>query len=189
MRVAAILPPPPPGNPDAMNTLKSTLVAAMLSACALAFPAAAAQQVTTFEVYLDVGNVCTLSKGSDVDFGHVAATGSTRNLVANGSLVVRCTLPTAYRVTLDAGLHGSGIGGRMMVNASGQAIGYHLYSGTNGVCGDWTGAEWGDGSAGTCVYAFTNYAADQTIQVKGKLALSTAAGGQYSDTVTATITY
>jgi len=172
-----------------MNAFKSTLVAAMLSACAPAFPAAAAQQTTTFEVYLDVGNVCTLTKGGDVDFGRATATGSVQNLVANGSLVVRCTLPTAYRVTLNGGLHGSGISGRKMANGSGQTIGYQLYSGTNGVCGDWTGVQWGDGSAGTCVYAFTNYAADQTIQVKGKLALSTAASGQYSDTITATITY
>ena len=172
-----------------MNAFKSTLGAVMVIACAMAFPAAAAQQTTTFEVYLDVGNVCTLTKGGDVDFGHVTATGSSQNLVANGSLVVRCTLPTAYTITLNAGLHGSGVNNRMMANGSGQTIGYHLYSGTNGVCGDWTGSEWGDGSAGSCVYSFTNYAADQTVQIKGKLTLATAAGGQYSDTVTATITY
>lgn len=172
-----------------MNASKSTLGAVMVIACAMAFPAPAAQQTTTFEVYLDVGNVCTLTKGGDVDFGNVAATGSPQNLVANGSLVVRCTLPTAYTITLDAGFHGSGVNNRMMANGSGQTIGYHLYSGTNGVCGDWAGSEWGDGSAGSCVYAFTNYAADQTVQIKGKLTLANADAGQYSDTVTATITY
>jgi spore coat protein U-like protein len=171
-----------------MNASKPTFVALLL-ACAAAFPATAAQQTTTFEVYLDVGNVCTLTRGGDVDFGHVTANGTPQALVANGSLVVRCTLPTAYTITLDAGLHGTGIGNRMMANASGQTLAYHLYSGTNGVCGDWAGSEWGDGTVGSCVYAFTNFAADQTIQVKGKLTLVSAAGGQYSDTVTATITY
>lgn len=172
-----------------MNAAKPTLAVVMAIACAMAFPTRAAEQTTTFEVYLDVGNVCTLTKGSDVDFGHATATGATQDLVANGSLVVRCTLPTAYSITLDAGLHGGGVNDRKMASGSGDTIGYHLYSGTNGVCGDWAGSEWGDGSGGSCVYAYTNFAADQTVQIKGKLTLADAAAGQYSDTVTATITY
>jgi spore coat protein U-like protein len=178
-----------------MNALKSALRATMRVAFVgalllAAVPAPAAEKKTTeFEVYLDVGNVCTLSKGGDVDFGRVVATGGSQELVANGSLVVRCTLPTAYSITLDAGLHGAGINGRKMADSQGRTLGYRLFSGTNGLCGDWAGAQWGDGSAGTCVYSFTNYAADQTVQIKGRLTLTSAAAGAYSDTVTATITY
>ncbi|MDX1549277.1 MAG: spore coat U domain-containing protein [Lysobacter spongiicola] len=172
-----------------MNAFKSTLRAAMLVACAMAAPALAGQSTTTFEVYLDVANVCTLTKGGDVDFGRVAPTGTAQEYVTSGSLVVRCTLPTAYSITLDQGLHGSGVSDRRMENGNGDAIAYRLYSGTNGVCGDWAGVQWGDGSGGSCVYSFTNYANDQTVQIKGKLTLSEAPAGSYSDTVTATITY
>ena len=183
-----------------MNRLKSALGAAALAACGMAAPAAAAECpgppgsctiATEFKVYLDVGNVCTLTTGSDVDFGTVTAAANGQPLVASGSLIVRCNLPTAYDIALDQGLHGTSVGDRKMANAAGGTIDYQLYSGGSGdvACDEAGGAQWGDGSGGSCVYSATNPASDQTVQVRGISTLDNPVAGTYSDTVTATITW
>lgn len=170
------------------RSFRAWLCAVALLALCLPAVASAAEVRTTFQVRLEVGNVCTLSKGADVDFGTVIPSGAPVTHNASGALKVRCTLHTPYTLTLDGGLHGT-VTDRKMRNASGQTIGYSLYSGTFGQCGPWNSAQWGDGSAGTCVISTTNYASEQTIEVAGRTTLSTAEGGAYSDTVTATITY
>ncbi|TWI04905.1 spore coat protein U-like protein [Luteimonas cucumeris] len=164
------------------------LFAAALLAAGLPAPLRAAEVRATFQVKLEVGNVCTLDKGADVDFGTITPSGSHQTYTASGSLVVRCTLHTPYTIRLDGGLHGT-VTDRKMRNTSGQTISYQLHSGTLGQCGSWNPAQWGDGSGGSCVFSATNHASEQTIAVAGQTTLSTAEGGAYSDTVTATITY
>lgn len=171
-----------------IRSVHAWLCAALLLAGCLPASALSAEATASFKVRLEVGNVCTLSKAQDVDFGTVTPTGSAQDHAASGTLVVRCTLHTPYTIKLNGGLHGT-VTDRKMRNASGQTIPYRLYGGTSGVCGSWTGAQWGDGSSGTCVFGLTNYAADQPIAVNALTTISSAEGGSYSDTVTATITY
>ena len=170
-----------------IRIFRAWLCAVVLLGACLPASAWSAEARTTFQVRLEVGNVCTLTKTADVDFGTVIPTGSATTYDASGSLTVRCTLHTPYTITLDGGQNGT-VTDRKMRNSAGQIIGYSLYSGTFGRCGSW-GAQWGNGSSGTCVFSFTNYASEQTIAIAGKTTLSTASGGAYSDTVTATITY
>ena len=124
---------------------------------------------------------------SDVDFGTIAPTGTAQTYSASGTLRLRCTLHTPYTIKLDGGANGT-VADRKMRSAGGQTVSYSLYSGTFGQCGNW-GAQWGDGTSGTCVFSFTNYSTDQDITVEARTTLATAASGSYTDTVTATITY
>lgn len=172
-----------------MNAFKSALCAAALAACATAGPVAAAERSTTFEVFLEVGQMCEFTGATNVDFGaHTPASGS--QLDAYGSLTVYCNLPIAYEISLDDGQHGSGTGDRKMANGNGATIDYQLYSGSNGdvSCSEAGGIQWGDSSGG-CIYSNTYQASEQVIEIHGALTLANPEAGTYSDTITATITY
>src|SRR5690606_34207092 len=135
-----------------MNVLKSTLCAAMLAGCIAG--QARAQDcggtcTTQFEVYLDVVASCSFTGSTDVAFGSVPVIVG-QQLDAYGSLTVSCNVPVAYRIGLDAGLHGSGVNDRRMASAGGEFIAYQLYSGATGTtpCTATAGAPWGDASGG-----------------------------------------
>src|SRR5690606_24233945 len=172
-----------------MNSIKSALCVAMLAACALVGPARAGSLETRFEVYLDVVASCTFISAADVAFGsHAVIPG--QSLDAFGSLRVSCNLPVAYRISLDQGLHGSGVYDRKMANGAGDTIAYQLYSGDTGTtsCNDTAGTQWGNATAG-CVYGDSYHGVEQDIQIHGKLMIDNPRAGSYSDTITATITY
>ena len=175
-----------------MNVLKSTLCAAMLAGCIAG--QARAQDcggtcTTQFEVYLDVVASCSFTGSTDVAFGSVPVIVG-QQLDADGSLTVSCNVPVAYRIGLDAGLHGSGVNDRRMASAGGEFIAYQLYSGATGTtpCTATAGAPWGDASGG-CVYGDSYAGTPQDIQIHGRLTIANPRAGTYSDTVTATITY
>ena len=172
-----------------MNAFKSALCAAALAACATAGAASAAERTTTFEVFLEVGQMCEFTGTTNVDFG-TPSPASGNQIDAYGSLRVYCNLPIAYGISLDAGQHGSGTGDRKMASASGATIDYRLYSGSDGdvSCSEAGGVQWGDSSGG-CIYSSTYQASEQVIEIHGALNLVNPAAGTYSDTVTATITY
>ena len=173
-----------------MNVLKLTLCVAVLASCMQATTAAqAASLQTDFKVYLDVVASCTFVNTTDVAFGsRISVPGET--LDAYGSLRIRCNLPIAYQISLDQGLHGSGINDRRMAGPAGDTVAYQLYSGNSGTtaCDAAGGAQWGNTSAG-CIYANTYVSTEQNIQIHGKLTIDNPRAGNYSDTVTATITY
>ena len=127
-----------------MNAFKSALCAAALAACAMAGAASAAERTTTFEVFLEVGQMCEFTGTTNVDFG-TPSPASGNQIDAYGSLTVYCNLPIAYGISLDAGQHGSGTGDRKMASASGATIDYRLYSGSDGdvSCSEASGVQWG----------------------------------------------
>ena len=170
-----------------LHPIRTWLGVVALLATSMLPVAHSAEVRTTFPVRLEVGNLCTIGKVADVDFGAVLPTGSPVTHAATGALSVRCTLHTPYTIRLDGGLHGT-VTDRRMRNAGGQTIAYSLHSGTTGQCGTW-GPQWGNGSAGTCIFSSTNHGSEQIISVAGQTTLTTAERGNYSDTVTATITY
>ena len=110
-----------------MNAFKSALCAAALAACAMAGAASAAERTTTFEVFLEVGQMCEFTGTTNVDFG-TPSPASGNQVDAYGSLTVYCNLPIAYGISLDAGQHGSGTGDRnysSTYQASEQVIEIH----------------------------------------------------------------
>ncbi len=178
-----------------MNAFKSALCAAVLVVCATAEPARAQQQsTTTFEVVLVVESSCTFVSATNVNFGNTTVVpGDVRD--AFGSLRVRCNDLVPYLVSLDQGLHGSGVNDRRMLHTNGtdtdtDTIAYQLYSGDAGTasCNEAAGVQWGNASAG-CVYSDTYAGTEQDIEIYGKLTMGNPRAGSYSDTITATITY
>lgn len=171
-----------------MNSIKSALCVAMLAACAMAGPARAGSLETQFKVYLDVVASCTFVSATDVAFGsQVVIPG--QSLEAFGSLRVSCNVPVAYQISLNQGLHGSGVNDRKMSNGS-DTIAYQLYSGNTGTtsCNAAASIQWGNATAG-CVYGDSYGSVEQEIQIHGKLTIDNPRAGNYSDTITATITY
>lgn len=173
-----------------MNALKPAVHLAMLAFCMQTAPAAQAASLDTqFEVYLVVVAACTFVSSTDVAFGSQTVV-SGQQLDAYGSLRIECNLPTAYQISLDQGLHGSGVNDRRMAGVGGDTVAYQLYSGNVGAtnCNDTAGAQWGNASAG-CVYANSYAGTEQDIQIHGKLTIDNPRADSYSDTITATITY
>lgn len=172
-----------------MKALTSALCVAMVAICALAWPARAGTLETRFEVYLDVVASCSLVSATDIAFGSQTVVPG-QQLEAFGSLKVRCNVPVAYQVSLDQGLHGTGINDRRMAGPGGDTIAYQLYSGDTGTssCNDVAGVQWGNATTG-CVYGDSYAGTEQDIQIHGKLAMGNPRAGSYSDTITATITY
>lgn len=173
-----------------MNVIEPALRLAMLALFMQATPVAQAGSLETrFEVYLDVVASCSFISSTDVAFGsHTVVPG--QQLDAFGSLRVRCNLPIAYQITLDQGLHGSGVNDRRMALADGDTVAYQLYSGNAGTtsCNQAAGVQWGNTSAG-CIYADSYAGTEQDIQIHGRLTIDNPRAGNYSDTITATITY
>lgn len=172
-----------------MNAIKSALFAAILAVCAMAGPARAGSLDTQFEVYLDVVASCTFVSVADVAFGSQTVIPG-QSLDAFGSLRVRCNVPVAYQISLNQGLHGTGVNDRKMTTIGGDTIAYQLYSGDTGTtsCNDAAGTQWGNATAG-CVYGDSYAGAEQDIQIHGKLTMGNPRAGSYSDTITATIIY
>lgn len=172
-----------------MNAFKSALCVAMPVLCMLAGSAQADTREAWMEVYLEVVASCSFVSSADVAFGNrVVVPG--QQLEAFGSLKVRCNVPTAYQISLDQGLHGTGINDRRMANAGGDTIAYQLYSGDTGTtsCNDAAGLQWGDAGTG-CFYGDSYAGTEQDIRIHGKLTMDNPRTGSYSDTITATITY
>ncbi|MEG3182628.1 Csu type fimbrial protein [Novilysobacter erysipheiresistens] len=172
-----------------MKVLKSAMCVALIAISTLASPARAGRLETQFEVYLDVVASCSLVSATDVAFGsQVVAPG--QQLEAFGSLKVRCNVPVAYQITLDQGLHGTGVNDRRMAGPGGDTIAYQLYSGDSGTtsCNDAAGVQWGNATTG-CIYGDSYAGTEQDIQIHGKLTMGNPRAGSYSDTITATITY
>lgn len=182
-----------------MNAIKSALCAAMLVACAVAGPAGAQQCSpgptgcldTHFEVYLEVIESCEFVSTGDVAFG--SQTVVPGQLLENfGSLRVSCNVPVGYQISLDQGLHGTGVNDRQMSHTDGASdtIAYQLYSGSTGTtsCNAAAGLQWGNATTG-CLYGDSYTGTPQDIQIHGKLTMGNPRAGSYSDTITATIIY
>lgn len=127
---------------------------------------------TTFQVKIEVVSTCAIS-ATDIDFGQVnsgiAATDKT------GNLNVTCTSQTPYSVGLSSS-------GKMTHTTDPtSSIAYKLFKASSDT------AEWDNDNNR---YSATGSGSVQTIPVVAKLSGSTnVRAGNYTDTVTATVTY
>jgi spore coat protein U-like protein len=152
---------------------------------ALAGTAQGATKSSTFQVTATVSKNCVMTAPS-------LALGSfdgTNDLAASSTITVNCTNATAFAVDLDRGSSGS-YAMRTMRNGT-DVLNYNLY--TTGTYA----TVWGDNTGGTGHGSGTGAgmtaAQAVTLTVFGRLRAADNTGtfgaGNYSDTITATITY
>lgn len=118
-------------------------------------------------------NSCLIVSASDIDFGAVERINNI--LVRSGTIQLACPNGTNMKVSLDNGLNFSG-SQRRMKNASGRYIQYNLYQDASHV------TAW----QGNTLYSISNPAIPVYAVISPQ---NTDSAGQYSDTITVTLTY
>lgn len=149
-------------------------------------------QATSTVVQIEVVNGCELNNTSSgtaalgtLNFGEIYKSNSIRDAVTvsgSGSLELRCTPGTTAKITMNAGLYGSGINDRRMRISSGTAtLAYQLYTSVN------RQTIWDDNLGVSLLFSSD---ALQSIPVYGRIPIqATPVSGQYSDLVTVTVSY
>ena len=164
------------------NVLAPAVAGALLIA---ATAAGAATQTTTFSVSAQVAANCLVA-ADNINFGNYAGTAA---LTANGAVKVRCSSGTPFTIGLSAG--GGSFAQRLLSDGSGHSLQYNLFTASN------FGMIWGDGSNSTGtlgdVGAGMSAAKELSKTVYGELVNSAtnqdAPAGNYTDTITVTVTY
>lgn len=150
---------------------------------ALTQPAAAKTATATFNVTANVPSSCTIT-ATDLAFGSVPANPGA-NVDAQTTLSVTCTLSTTYTIALDKGLATGGtVAMRQMQNGT-NLLNYTLYTTTART------TVWGDGTLSTQTVSGTGNGNAQSVTVYGRVpsGQTNLAAGNFSDTITATVTY
>ena len=125
---------------------------------------------------------CRAYTTSDLDFGSVAGP-ITGSIDQTSSISMTCTGRTAWNVGLDNGLNASGNIRRMRQGATANHVNYELYRDST------LTDRWGN-TIGTDTVPGTGTGVAQTLTVHGRLpAAQNAPAGNYSDTITVTVTY
>jgi len=152
---------------------------------------AASSPITgNFQVRANVPGSCVVVSSAGINFGNydpvdvnnAAGTDAT----ASGSLVIRCTKGTNYRVALNEGTHASAVGctapARRMANAAGtEFITYVINASDNNA--------WGCGTADRAGVA-TSSTSDITLTTSGIAAKAQDVNtGLYTDIVTYTVSF
>lgn len=159
--------------PQASTTLYSDTITASVSGSAIATSNA------TFGVTATVQKACGLS-ATNLAFGNYAGT----LINSTAAISVTCTSTTTYNVGLNAGTaSGATVTNRSMTGPSSALLGYKLFRDVAHT------QNWGN-TVGTNTEAGTGTGTVQSLTVYGQLpAGESAPPGNYTDTITATITY
>lgn len=157
---------------------RTALAAALLAAAPMAFADTTADTMT---VSIEIENACTVD-AQDMAFG--AQSDLSAGLNSSADVTVDCTNQGAINVAFSAGSSGD-FANRTMQGPSGATIDYQLYDAASGgqVLGDGTNstATFSGTSTGTTVDTFTVYG---IVPAQGAKPV-----GNYSDSITATLTY
>lgn len=134
-----------------------------------------------FTASATVVNNCLIS-ATNVAFTSAGVLSSALN--ASGAITARCTNGDAYQIALSSGLSGSVAARQMQRTGGGGAVNYQLYTDAAHT------SAWGDGTAGTTMATGTGSGNAVSITVYGRVpAQTTPMPGNYSDTITATISF
>ncbi|MGL4859765.1 MAG: Csu type fimbrial protein [Enterobacteriaceae bacterium] len=165
------------------------------------FSSGCLQSATTnssMNVTAQIASGCILGGGgSDVstfgtlNFGTISTLSSSVNVASSasaGTITVKCTSGLSYTIALDAGQNSGGSvtnGRNMLLSGGTQTLNYQLYSNTG------YSQIWGNGTNGGAIVSATGSGSTQSFVIYGTLfsRQTQPASGQYSDTVTATISY
>ncbi|MCA8002511.1 Csu type fimbrial protein [Burkholderia metallica] len=134
-----------------------------------------------FSATANVVNNCNIS-ATNVSFGTASVLSGA--LAATGSITAQCTNGDAWKIALNGGSTGSVTARQMQRSGGGGTIGYGLYT-------DATHAvTWGDGTGGSATVTGVGTGTSQVVTVYGAVPVqATPAPGNYSDTITATISF
>ncbi|WP_250479899.1 MULTISPECIES: spore coat U domain-containing protein [unclassified Caballeronia] len=168
----------------ALKAMRLALLATSASAALLAAPVNAATDTTSFGVKITITSTCDIhsTPATDVDFGTVSSTAT--NVDQAGTLNIKCTKGTTYKIALDNGQNADTGGQRRMKQVSGSNtyyVNYNLYQNSGRT------TAWGAAVADS--YAGSGTGANQSISVYGRVPDANVQAGSYTDTVTATVTY
>lgn len=156
------------------------LLATLLINCPIAAP------FQTLSIPLTVQT--TVQKNCTINAGNLAfpAQGLLNHVVtANAMITVRCTNNNAFSVALNGGSVANNVAARKMKHATAaDTVSYQLYK------DDGYATIWGDGLTGGTPLSSTGTGANQQFTVYGRVPVqATPRPGNYTDTVTATITF
>jgi spore coat protein U-like protein len=148
------------------------------SSCSSLTPSSGAY---SFAATATVTNNCNIS-ASNLVFPSTGVLN--RALSATGTITAQCTNGDAYRISLNGGSSGQ-VAARTMQLAGGSAnVGYQIYTDQQ------NSTPWGDNSGGTATVSAVGTGATSSFTMYGLVpAQSTPQPGNYSDTVTATISF
>lgn len=122
---------------------------------------------------------CVITLANDLAFGGTPGL-ITSNNDQTTSFDFTCTGRTPWSVGLDNGLNSSGSARRMRLGVTGNYVGYELYTDSG------HGTRWDNAS----VVTGTGSGSPQTLTIHGRVPSGQSApAGDYSDTVTITVTY
>ena len=134
-----------------------------------------------FTASATVVNNCLIS-ATNVAFTSTGVLSSALN--ASGAITARCTNGDAYQIALSSGSSGSVAARQMQRTGGGGAVNYQLYTDAAHT------SAWGDGTAGTTMATGTGSGNAVSITVYGRVPTQTTPmPGNYSDTITATISF
>ncbi|CAE6709298.1 spore coat U domain-containing protein [Paraburkholderia aspalathi] len=134
-----------------------------------------------FTASATVVNNCLIS-ATNVAFTSTGVLSSALN--ASSAITARCTNGDAYQIALSSGSSGSVAARQMQRAGGGGAVNYQLYTDAAHT------SAWGDGTAGTTMATGTGSGNAVSITVYGRVPTQTTPmPGNYSDTITATISF
>jgi spore coat protein U-like protein len=144
--------------------------------------AQAATATSNFQVRLTITAQCLAATTTDLDFGSSGFLSS--NVDVQSSIQVSCTNTTPYNVGFDKGVNGASVTTRQMKGGpNDELISYAIYSDSG------RSTNWGN-TVGTDTVAGTGSGSGQTINVYGRVPpQTTPRPGNYTDTITVTVTY
>lgn len=166
-----------------MFTRNSSLYSALVFCAALAAPAIghAATDTDTMTVTATVIASCDVD-ANDLAFGNYDPVSATP-LDIGTTVAVTCTHGTSYDVSLNAGVGAGATVAARRMTSGGNTLNYSLYSNAGRT------TVWG-ATIGNNTVAGTGNGAMQTLNVYGRVPVNqTAPAGNYSDTITVTVTY
>jgi spore coat protein U-like protein len=168
-----------------MRTIHAMMLG--LSVAAAGIAQSATTITTNFQVSATLAAICTTSAAP---LAFPAYTPGAGNQVSSSAVTVKCTKNTAYTVALNKGTTTGGtIAQRLMLNGTTNTLQYNLYTSNT-----YTNVL-GDGTGGSTLSAGTGagLATANTLTVFGQLpdnATNQAAiPGNYTDTITVSVTY
>ncbi|WGY69552.1 spore coat U domain-containing protein [Burkholderia cepacia] len=134
-----------------------------------------------FSATANVVNNCNIS-ATNVSFGTASVLSGA--LTATGSITAQCTNGDAWKIALNGGGTGSVTARQMQRSGGGGTINYGLYTDAA------RSIAWGDGTSGSSTVTGVGTGTSQVVTVYGAVpAQTTPAPGNYSDTITATISF
>lgn len=134
-----------------------------------------------FSATANVINDCNIS-ATNVNFGTASVLSGA--LAATGSITAQCTNGDAWKIALNGGGSGNVTARQMQRSGGGGAINYGLYTDAA------HSVAWGDDTGGSATVTGVGTGTSQVVTVYGAVpAQTTPAPGNYSDTITATISF